>query len=57
MKKLLYPLVVTMVIGAASCKKDNNVKPAAPQPKTKEIEKAAVPKFDYQKAIREKRSQ
>lgn len=57
MKKLLYLLMVTMVLGAISCKKDSNLKPVAPQPKPKEVEKTAVTKFDYQKAIREKRSQ
>jgi hypothetical protein len=56
MKKLLYLLVVTLVIAGASCKKDMNLKPVTSQPKIKTVEKAAYPKYDYQKAILAKRS-
>ncbi len=53
MKKLSALLVITTVIGLASCKKENKVKPAAPlpQPTLKAPEKVNTLPYDYQKAM------
>lgn len=56
MKKLFALLVVTIVIGSVSCKKDSNIKPALPLPPAQPKEKVAVGVFDYQKAILVKRT-
>ncbi len=56
MKKLFALLVITSVISLGSCKKDNNVKPAIPQPTVKAQEKGNTGLYDYQKAILVKRT-
>lgn len=57
MKKFLLLLMITVVIGATSCKKDqinNTPAPAKNKAVTVETQKHAV--YDYQQAIRVKRS-